>query len=130
MANLKAKDADSSDKFIKATGQGTDADPLVIEHSDSKVAQLAQNIIAYVQSIDNVLRTNKSIYEKVLNSSDLIQTRNYLDADTSNRRISKIEYSSQISNYKIVETYNYEGSANGYYLISITRNSEQLIELS
>lgn len=130
MANLKAKDADSNNKFIKAIGEGTDTDPFVIEHSDSAVLQQIQSIFAYIQAIHNYLQINPNIYQKVLNSSDLVETKYYLDSSTSDRRIDKIEYSSQLNNYKITETYFYEGSIGDYYLVSIVRSSIDLEILS
>lgn len=130
MANLKAKDADNATKFLKATGVGSDTDPFVVEHLDSQVLQSVQGIQAYIQAIDNFLRANVSIYQKVLNSFDLGQTKYYLDDSTSDRRIGRIEYSSQSLNYTITETYSYGGNAGDYYLVSIVRSGGSIEELT
>lgn len=51
MANLKAKDADSVSKFLKATGIGTDDDPLIIEHSNPVAVQQLQDSVARLTTI-------------------------------------------------------------------------------
>lgn len=51
MANLKAKDADSVTKFLKATGIGTDDDPLIVEHSSPAILVQLQQSVAQLNTI-------------------------------------------------------------------------------
>jgi hypothetical protein len=58
MANVKVKDADASDKYLKATGAGSDLDPHVVEHLDSNSAAMLsalQAIQTAVELIDNMI---------------------------------------------------------------------------
>lgn len=65
MANLKAKDADSVTKFLKATGIGTDDDPLVVEHSNpSALLQLQQSVAqltTIVQQLNDVAQLKSQL---------------------------------------------------------------------
>lgn len=44
MANLKAKDADSDDVYLKASGAGSDGDPHIVEHKETSAAAIAVSV--------------------------------------------------------------------------------------
>jgi hypothetical protein len=44
MGNLKAKDADNTNKFLKATGDGSELNPFIVEHLDSSVLTKLEEI--------------------------------------------------------------------------------------
>jgi hypothetical protein len=58
MANLEIRDGDSLEKYLKATGAGTNGDPFIVEHLDTNSAALltaAQAIQTAVEILDNIV---------------------------------------------------------------------------
>ncbi|MGL5878247.1 MAG: hypothetical protein ACRC2V_10780 [Xenococcaceae cyanobacterium] len=72
MSNLKAKDADSNNKYIKAFGAGTDTDPFVIEHSDSAVLTKLDNLSTTANQLVQIARLEQI-------SDALAQIKTYTD---------------------------------------------------
>ena len=54
------------------------------------------------------------------NANDLIKTFTYLDAGTSDERVSTIEYSSVLLGFSATETFVYAGSSGSYRVSTIT----------
>ena len=123
MANLKAKDADSSEKYLKSLGEGTEQEPFIIEHYDSAVFN---KLIAIADKLDRVKAYFNEllfggVYKRILAADDLIITNYYLDEATPDRRIDRIEYGSLSTYANAVETYTYGGSSGNYYVVSVSR---------
>ncbi len=58
MSNLRVLDAVGADKYLRASGAGTDGDPHVPEHLESNSADIltaAQAIQAAVETLDNIV---------------------------------------------------------------------------
>lgn len=82
--NLKALDADSTTKYLKAGGEGTELDPLVVEHSDSTAHQLLTSIqekvveiAVYTDSLESLLNTlnnYSSALETLLTTANFTQS--------------------------------------------------------
>lgn len=89
MALLKARDADSTTKYLKASGDGSDTAPFVVEHSDS--ATLAQvqtlttataSIYDLVSQLQTILDNSRSYLMNIRDSGVSVNTKT-LDAATT-----------------------------------------------
>lgn len=89
MGNLKAKDADSVTKYLKASGIGTDEDPYIVEHSNSAAISKLQDSITQLAAIAQQLTDlalMKAQLQTLIDSSGTI--KNFPTTQTINGTVS------------------------------------------
>lgn len=82
MANLKARDSDSVTKFLKATGEGSETSPFIVEHSDSATLQ---QLVALTDKTNIVATQTDSVKTVLAALNDLLTTVNTATTSINNK---------------------------------------------
>jgi hypothetical protein len=107
--SLKMKDVSEKTSYSETLAQVQDESGSAIGDADQIADYLAD------------IAANSSKYNQLINqANDLVKTYTYLDAGTSDQRISTVVYSSVALGISATETFAYAGSTGSYRVSSIT----------
>lgn len=78
--------------------------------------------VVLVNSEGNFVDPSPSLYERVLNSPDLIKTVNYADVGTEDERVISVVFKSVSLGIIFTDTHSYVGSAGAYRIAGTVRS--------
>lgn len=112
MSNVKVKNADGADVFLKATGAGTDGDPHIPEHKISPgenhlgsiggntgYVELIMSLTAGLYSIDDVLADTQELTGilRTISGTGIIQSVTVLDKDNNSEPLDVVFLRTSVS---------------------------------